>query len=415
MEQQVTNHLQNTLVINCGSSSLKFAVINPVSGECTLQGLAERLGTKQASLSYEDSTNSHSLNLNSTDHQGAISGVIDLLQQKNLLSTLNGVGHRVVHGGEHFSQSVVITEDVLSTLEKLNHLAPLHNPVNILGVKAMFALLPDLPQIAVFDTAFHQTLPQHAYLYAVPYEYYQNHGVRRYGFHGSSFRYVSQQASILLKKSHSTSNYLIAHLGNGCSACAVKNGVSVDTSMGMTPLEGLCMGTRSGDIDPSILPFLCERLSMSLDEVMNILNKKSGLLGIAGFSNDMREIQQAAEQGDVRANLAVEVFAFKVARYLGALAVSLPSIDALIFTGGIGENDRLSRSLILDHLAILGFKLDGNLNKNNGDDHGKISSDDSTLAIVIKTNEELMIAQDTHQLVTQSISSNTSSTTSLVQ
>ena len=399
MDLAAASATQNTLVINCGSSSLKFAVINPATGHCSLQGLAERLGSEQASLSYEDDQKKNSFQLNGTDHQAAISGVIDLLTQYQLLNTLTGVGHRVVHGGERFSQSTVVTADILETLEQLNHLAPLHNPVNVLGIKAMLKLLPKLPQVAVFDTAFHQTLPQHAYLYALPYEYYQEQGVRRYGFHGSSFRYVSQQASELINKPNNQSNFLVAHLGNGCSACAIKNGESVDTSMGLTPLEGLAMGTRSGDIDPSMIQFLCDRLSLSLNEVMTILNKKSGLLGISGFSNDMREIQQAAEQGNEQANLAIEVFAFKVARYLGALAVSLPSIDALIFTGGIGENDRLSRSLILEHLAVLGFKLDGNLNKQNGNEIGQISSNDSTLALVINTNEELMIAQDTHTLV----------------
>ena len=399
MDLAAASATQNTLVINCGSSSLKFAVINPATGHCSLQGLAERLGSEQASLSYENDQKKNAFQLNGSDHQAAISGVIDLLTKYQLLNTLTGVGHRVVHGGERFSQSTIVTNNILETLEQLNHLAPLHNPVNVLGIKAMLELLPDLPQVAVFDTAFHQTLPQHAYLYALPYEFYQEQGVRRYGFHGSSFRYVSQQASKLINKPNNQSNFLVAHLGNGCSACAIKNGESVDTSMGLTPLEGLAMGTRSGDIDPSMIQFLCDRLSLSLNEVMTILNKKSGLLGISGFSNDMREIQQAAEQGNEQANLAIEVFAFKVARYLGALAVSLPSIDALIFTGGIGENDRLSRSLILEHLAVLGFKLDGNLNKQNGNEIGQISSNDSTLALVINTNEELMIAQDTHTLV----------------
>lgn len=399
MEQQTTAQNQNTLVINCGSSSLKFAVINPLTGNCCLQGLAERLGTDQASLTTESELEKTTEPLSQSDHQGAISAVIGSLTKHSLLTTLSGVGHRVVHGGEQFSQSVIVTPSVLASLKNLNHLAPLHNPVNILGIQAMLELLPDLPQIAVFDTAFHQTLPEYAYLYALPYDLYKSHGVRRYGFHGSSFRYVSQKVSTLLNKGAGQGNYLIAHLGNGCSACAVSGGISVDTSMGLTPLEGLAMGTRSGDIDPSIIQFLSQRLSLPLDDVMNILNKKSGLLGLSGFSNDMREIQEAAEKGDEQANLAIEVFAFRVARYLGSLAVSLPNIDALIFTGGIGENDRLSRSLILEHLSILGFKLNGELNKNNGDSLGKITQDSSTLALVIKTNEELMIAQDTQTLV----------------
>jgi acetate kinase len=393
---------KNTLVLNCGSSSLKFAVIEPSSGQCLIQGLAEKLGSNQASLSYEIGSDKTTLELGSAQHDLAIKAVLELLEQQNLLSTISGVGHRVVHGGEAFSESMIITDKTLTTLKQLNHLAPLHNPVNLLGVDAIQALQPDLPQVAVFDTAFHQTLPQHAYLYALPYEHYENHGIRRYGFHGSSFRYVSQQAAKLLNKSPESCNFLIAHLGNGCSACAIREGKSVDTSMGLTPLEGLAMGTRSGDLDPSMTQFLSDRLNISIDEVMNILNKKSGLLGISGISNDMREIQSRAEQGDVRATLAVEVFAFRVARYLGALAISLPNIDALIFTGGIGENDRLSRSLILEHLAILGFELDGKLNQSNGDDLGRITTSSSKLAMVIPTNEELMIALDTQNLVSQS-------------
>lgn len=392
---------KNTLVLNCGSSSLKFAVIDPVSEQCPIHGLAEKLGSDHASLTYQNDSDKTTSNLGAAKHDLAIKAVLDLLDEQQLLNTISGVGHRVVHGGEAFSESMIISDETLSKLKKLNHLAPLHNPVNLLGVDAIQSLQPDLPQVAVFDTAFHQTLPQQAYLYALPYEYYTDHGIRRYGFHGSSFRYVSQQAATLLNKDPEDCNFLIAHLGNGCSACAIKEGKSVDTSMGLTPLEGLAMGTRSGDVDPSMMQFLSDRLDISVDDVMNILNKKSGLLGISGISNDMREIQSAAESGDVRANLAVEVFAFRVARYLGALAVSLPSIDALIFTGGIGENDRLSRSLILEHLAIFGFELDGQLNQGNGDTLGRITKSSSKLAMVVPTNEELMIAIDTQQLVSK--------------
>lgn len=389
----------NILVLNCGSSSLKFAVINPSNGTCILQGLAERLGSDQAQLTVDDNTSKHTTKLKKGNHEGAISQVIQNLVEHELMDSLSGVGHRVVHGGEAFSQSQVINQSNLDTLESLNHLAPLHNPVNILGIKAIFKLLPNLPQVAVFDTAFHQTLPEAAYMYALPYEHYQQHAVRRYGFHGTSYRYVSQEAAKRLNKPIEGTQFLIAHLGNGCSACAVKAGNSVDTSMGLTPLEGLAMGTRSGDVDPGLLPYLAERLHLSLAEVMNILNKQSGLLGLSGISNDMREIQTAAENGDVRANLAIEVFAFRVARYLGALAVSLDKIDALIFTGGIGENDRLTRSLVLEHLTILGFEIDGQLNQTNGDHIGRITQANSTQAMVIATNEELMIAQDTHSLI----------------
>ena len=389
----------NILVLNCGSSSLKFAVIHPQNSQCIAQGLAERLGSDQASLSYEFESDKQLIKLNKGDHEDAIAAVIQKLKDHDVFNTLCGVGHRVVHGGETFSQSQMINEANLAELEKLSHLAPLHNPVNVLGIRILLKIVPDLPQVAVFDTAFHQSIPETAFLYALPYKLYQQQGVRRYGFHGTSYRFVSQEAARRLNKPLNESHFLIAHLGNGCSACAIKNGESVDTSMGLTPLEGLAMGTRSGDIDPGLFPFLAERLNISMSDVMTILNKQSGLLGLSGISNDMREIQQAAEQGDVRANMAIEVFAFKIARYLGALAVSLPRIDALVFTGGIGENDRLTRSLVLEHLALLGFELDGQLNQSNGDPIGRITSQDSTLAMVVATNEELMIAQDTQSLI----------------
>lgn len=388
----------NTLVLNCGSSSLKFAVLKADSGHSVIHGLAERLNSPQASLSFTLGTDKHSLAIADNDHQQAIAAVINVLKQHQLLDTLCGVGHRVVHGGEAFSESLLITPDNLEQLAKLNHLAHLHNPVNILGIQAIATLLPELPQVAVFDTAFHHSLPEPAYLYGLPYEYYQQHGVRRYGFHGTSYRYVAAEGAKRLHQNLEDSHFLIAHLGNGCSACAVRNGKSVDTSMGFTPLEGLTMGTRSGDIDPGLMPFLSERLQLNSQDVMDVLNKQSGLLGLSGISNDMREIQQAAQQGDIRANLAIEVFAFKIARYLGALAVSLPRIDGLIFTGGIGENDRLTRAMVLEHLAVLGFTIDGALNQTNGDEQGRITIENSALALVIPTNEEWMIAQDTQYL-----------------
>jgi len=389
----------NILVLNCGSSSLKFAVIAPQDKHSLIQGLAERLGSNQATLSYEFNNEKHTIPLSQGDHQDAIGSVVERLKRLNFIESLSGVGHRVVHGGETFSHSQIINQQNLETLKQLSHLAPLHNPVNVLGIEILLKLLPQLTQVAVFDTAFHQSLPEPAFLYALPYELYQQHSVRRYGFHGTSYRYVSQEAARRLNKNLDESHFLIAHLGNGCSACAVKNGQSVDTSMGLTPLEGLAMGTRSGDVDPGLFPYLAERLNISMSDVMDILNKKSGLLGLSGMTNDMREIQQAAEQGDVRANLAIEVFAFKIARYLGALAISLPKIDALVFTGGIGENDRLTRSLVLEHLTLLGFEIDGQLNQTNGNSIGRITSEKSTLAMVVATNEELMIAQDTYSLI----------------
>jgi len=389
----------NILVINCGSSSLKFAVINPHTGHNLITGLAERLGSDQAIVKYELEGNKAERQPQQSDHQGALTLVSEVLQETGLLAGLIGVGHRVVHGGELFSQSMLLSDENIAQLETLNHLAPLHNPVNLLGIHALKGLLPQLPQVAVFDTAFHQTMPESAYLYGLPYELYQNHGVRRYGFHGTSYRFVNQKAAELLGKPVEACHFLAAHLGNGCSACAIKDGRSVDSSMGLTPLEGLIMGTRSGDIDPGMVEFLSGRLNCSLADVMTILNKKSGLLGLSGISNDMREIQAAAQNGNEQANLALEVFAFRIARYLGSLAISLPHIDALIFTGGIGENDRLTRSMVIEHLGILGFELDGQLNSQNGNELGRITTANSRLAMVVKTNEELMIAQDTFALV----------------
>lgn len=392
---------QNILVLNLGSSSLKFAVIQPQSGHVALSGLAERLGN-DARFEYKLDDKKHDIELaKGAVHKDAISTLISTLEQQNLLTTLAGVGHRVVHGGETFSESMLITQENIEKLDQLNHLAPLHNPVNMEGIHSISELLPQIHQVAVFDTAFHQTMEDKAYLYALPYELYEQHGIRRYGFHGTSYRYVSQKAAQQLGISQADSQFLIAHLGNGCSACAVKNGESIDTSMGLTPLEGLPMGTRSGDLDPGLSEYLNQQLDMTQDDIMTLYNKQSGLLGISGISNDMRTIQQHAEKGDKRANLAIELFAYKIARYLGALATNLDRIDALVFTGGIGENDALTRSLILEQLGILGFKLDGELNQQNGDDSGRITSDNSTLAMVVATNEEMMIAQDTQSIIAQ--------------
>lgn len=392
---------QNILVLNLGSSSLKFAVIQPQSGRVALSGLAERLGN-DARFEYKLDDQKRDIELaKGAVHKDAISTLISTLEQHNLLTTLAGVGHRVVHGGETFSESMLITQENIEKLDQLNHLAPLHNPVNMEGIHSISELLPQIHQVAVFDTAFHQTMEGKAYLYALPYELYEQHGIRRYGFHGTSYRYVSQKAAQQLGISQSDSQFLIAHLGNGCSACAVKNGESVDTSMGLTPLEGLPMGTRSGDLDPGLSEYLNQQLDMTQDDIMTLYNKQSGLLGVSGISNDMRTIQQHAEKGDKHANLAIELFAYKIARYLGALATNLDRIDALVFTGGIGENDALTRSLILEQLGILGFKLDGERNQKNGGDSGRITSEDSTLAMVVATNEEMMIAQDTQSIIAQ--------------
>lgn len=391
--------MHTILVINCGSSSIKFAVINSQDETTLISGLAERLGTPQAGLSYKLNAEKHSHTPKGTDHSAAMQAILDIIRAANLLDNLVAVGHRVVHGGEYFHDSQVLDEKSLERLKTLSHLAPLHNPVNIIGIEAAMQLLPDRPQVAVFDTAFHQSLPQKAFLYGLPMDYYREHAVRRYGFHGTSYRYVTQKAADILGKPLNQCCFLAAHLGNGCSAAAVLNGKSADSSMGMTPIEGLIMGTRCGDIDPGLHEYLCQRLNLSLPQLMSVLNKQSGLLGLSGVSNDMREIKSAAANGNQQAALALEVFAFRIARYLGSLAVSLPRIDALIFTGGIGENDADLRASVLQQLAILGFKTDAQLNQQGGDPQGRISAETSTLAMVVATNEELMIALDAARLI----------------
>jgi acetate kinase len=397
------------LVINCGSSSIKFALIDTGADTQLVSGLAERLGQPEAQLGWKTAEERGSQSIAGADHRGAMEAIIDQLEAfvasrygGTLTAQLAGIGHRVVHGGELFTQSTIITGEVLAEIEGVSHLAPLHNPANVLGIKTAQALFPDLAQVAVFDTAFHQTLPEHAYLYAVPYELYEEHGVRRYGFHGTSHRYVTRRAAQMLDRPYEDLALISAHLGNGCSAAAVINGRSVDTTMGLTPLEGLVMGTRSGDVDPSLHEFLSNRLGLSLAEVTNLLNKKSGLLGLSGLNNDMRALESAAAVGDRRAQLAIDVFCYRLAKYLAALAVPLGRIDAMIFTGGIGENSALVRAKTLDHLTILGFRVDAERNAGHGrQSNGAVTQDHSTLALVVPTNEEAMIAADTIELVRQ--------------
>ncbi|WP_269843669.1 acetate/propionate family kinase [Bacterioplanes sanyensis] len=316
------------------------------------------------------------------------------------MAQLAGIGHRVVHGGERFSASTRLTADVLEQLQQISDLAPLHNPVNLLGIETLAELLPELPQVAVFDTAFHQSLPQQAYLYAVPYDWYQQDGVRRYGFHGTSYRYVSQAAAQRLNKPLAQCNLLIAHLGNGCSACAIADGRSVDTSMGLTPLEGLVMGSRSGDIDAGVFEHLARTRQYDSAEVVHALNKHSGLQGLSGgLSNDMRTLLQAEQQGDSAAKRAIEVFCFRAARQLAALQTSLPSLDALVFTGGIGEHAAVIRQRICTAWRSMNWQLDDALNQQHGDDHGRISQPNSPMVMVIATDEERMIAADTYECI----------------
>ncbi|MBQ4862874.1 acetate kinase [Pseudoalteromonas sp. MMG013] len=386
----------HVLVLNCGSSSLKFAIIDINSGAEALSGLAERLAEQAPLIKYKHNGSKQCIDLNPGDaHQVAIKQLVKLVKQLDLAQNLIAVGHRVVHGGEHFTKSVLINDNVIDAIKQTSVLAPLHNPANLLGITAAQHAFENLPQIAVFDTAFHQTMDKHAFLYAIPYALYTEHGIRRYGFHGTSHYYVSTQAHKILGLSHDQSRVISAHLGNGCSVAAIKNGKSVDTSMGLTPLEGLVMGTRSGDIDPGLFSFLVNQLNYTASAVDELLNKKSGLLGISELSNDCRAIEEAAAQGHPQATLALDIFCYRLAKQIAAFVVPLGGLDALIFTGGIGENSDVIRSKVVNMLAFLGLNIDTdkNLAARFGN-QGVITSQIQPCAIVIPTNEEWVIATD---------------------
>ncbi len=390
------------LVINCGSSSLKFAVIDPAARTELVSGLAQRLGGPDASITWKDSAGrKYEDAIPGGDHAKAMREVYDGLKARGIASSIAGIGHRVLHGGQLFSGSIVIDDAVIKGVEACIPLGPLHNPPNLLGIRVCKELFPGLRQVAVFDTAFHQTMPREAYLYPVPYEWYEKHAVRKYGFHGTSHRYVSARTVGILGLRGDDHAVIVAHLGNGCSAAAVRNGKCVDTTMGLTPLEGLVMGTRSGDIDPALIAFMGERLGKDAAAITDILNKKSGLIGLSGVSNDMRTLLAEVDKGNDRARLAVDVFCYRLAKSLAGLAVPLGRIDALAFTGGIGENSAPVRAKVVEHLRVLGFTLDPARNAVNGKDwNGRITTDGSVTALVVPTNEELVIALDTAGLVT---------------
>ncbi|PIA66771.1 acetate kinase [Pseudomonas sediminis] len=390
---------RNILVINCGSSSIKFALVNEAQETFMLSGLAERLGSPEAVLHWQQGDKKDSLVLPGADHRLALSHLLPVVQQA-AAGELNGIGHRVVHGGEHFSGASRLDAASLQAIRQVAPLAPLHNPANVQGIEAAMKLFPDLVQVAVFDTAFHQSLPEHAYRYAVPHALYAEHGVRRYGFHGTSHRYVSRKAAQMSDLAYDASSWLVAHLGNGSSTCAVENGHSRDTSMGLTPLEGLVMGTRSGDVDPNLHGHLARTLGWSLERIDSMLNKDSGLLGLSGLSNDMRTLEQAREQGHAGAALAIEVFCYRLAKSLAAMSCALRRLDGLIFTGGIGENSALIRSKTLDHLGLLGLQLDAQANARcvRGV-AGAIHADGHPRVLVVPTNEERQIALDTLALL----------------
>ncbi|KJU80729.1 propionate kinase [Ectopseudomonas oleovorans] len=390
---------RNILVINCGSSSIKFALVNEAQETFMLSGLAERLGSPEAVLHWQQGEQKDSLVLPGADHRLALSHLLPVVQQA-AAGELHGIGHRVVHGGEHFSGASRLDATSLQAIRQVAPLAPLHNPANLQGIEAAMKLFPELVQVAVFDTAFHQSLPEHAYRYAVPQALYAEHGVRRYGFHGTSHRYVSQKAAQMAGLPAEASSWLVAHLGNGCSTCAVENGHSRDTSMGLTPLEGLVMGTRSGDVDPNLHGHLARTLGWSLEQIDSMLNKDSGLLGLSGLSNDMRTLEQAREQGHAGATLAIEVFCYRLAKSLAAMSCALRRLDGLIFTGGIGENSALIRSKTVNHLSLLGLQLDAQANvRCVRGVAGAIHADGHPRVLVVPTNEERQIALDTLALL----------------
>jgi len=388
-------------VLNCGSSSLKFSLIDNQTQQEVLSGLADALGSQAPIIKYKYQGSKQTIELApDSAHQVAVNTIVSLLSELSLDSKVSVVGHRVVHGGELFTKSTIIDDTVLGQLSKLSKLAPLHNPANIIGIEAAKVAFPHLKQVAVFDTAFHQTMPEHAFIYALPYDLYKTHGVRRYGFHGTSHYYITQQAAIVLDKPVEQVNIISAHLGNGASVTAIKNGKSVDTSMGLTPLEGLVMGTRTGDLDPAIAHYMVEQLGYSNDDVNTVFNKKSGLLGISELSNDCRIIEEQALAGHQGAQLALDVFCYRLAKYIASYTVPLGRLDALVFTGGIGENSDVIRAKVLNQLSIFGFELDNdaNLSARFGQE-GQISTQQGPKALVIPTNEELVIALDALALI----------------
>ena len=387
----------NILVLNCGSSSIKFAIFDMTQQQVLISGLAERLYESQPSIHWKGQVSGEAV-INDQGHQAALDTLAGLLREWSILDSLIGIGHRIVHGGEKFSASTRLNDELITSLRTLNHLAPLHNPVNLLGIDACQKMLPDLPQVAVFDTAFHQTMPEHAYLYAVPHAWYENYGVRKYGFHGTSYRYITQACAQQLNKPEEELNILCAHLGNGCSASAILKGKSIDTSMGLTPLDGLIMGTRCGSVDPGLIEFMMQAEDASIEEIMTALNKKSGLLGLSGCSNDMRTLLVEEASGNEKASQAINAFCYRIARELSALSASLPDIDAVVFTGGIGEHAPSIRQRIIDFWPNAKITLNDRLNQQSGDEQGIISQPDSPKVMVIATNEELMIAQDCYEL-----------------
>jgi len=383
------------LVLNCGSSSLKFAIVQLPSGERLLEGLAERLFTPEAIIKFKV-PQKETISVPEAGHQIAIAEILKRVNADQII----GIGHRVVHGGEYFKESALINDDTLAKIDACSSLAPLHNPANIQGIKSAAEAFPGKPQTATFDTAFHATMPETSYIYAVPYHLYKDHGIRRYGMHGTSHLIVSERGAEAIGKPISDLNLIVAHLGNGCSVTAIKGGKSVDTSMGLTPLEGLVMGTRSGDVDPGLIGHVCSKFGWTAAEAIKMLNNESGLLGISGLSNDCRTLEEAYAEGHAGATLAMEIFCYRLAKYIASLCVPLGSLDGLMFTGGIGENSDIIRAKVIGLLPFLGLTVDNeaNLAARFGKD-GRIDAGTGPQVHVIPTDEELVIARDAAALI----------------
>ena len=392
------------LVINCGSSSLKYQLIDTESEDVLAKGLCERIGIDGRLTHTKSGSDKVTKDVAMPDHDKAVSIVLDTLTDPELgavssLKEIDAVGHRVVHGGERFAKSVVVDDEVFKAIEEVSDLAPLHNPANLTGIKACMKLMPGVPQTAVFDTAFHQTMPDYAYMYGIPYEYYEKYKVRRYGFHGTSHSFVSKRAIELLGMPAEDTKVIVCHLGNGSSITAVKGGKSVDTSMGLTPLAGVSMGTRSGLIDPAIIEFIADKENLSLKEVMEVLNKKSGMLGLSGVSSDFRDLDKGIAEGNDQCRLAVELFSYQTAKYVGAYAAAMNGVDAICFTAGVGENNVVVRKQVVDRLGYLGIKLDEEANGIRGEEKLISTLDSHVKVYVIPTNEELAIARETVELL----------------
>ncbi|SDZ28063.1 acetate kinase [Evansella caseinilytica] len=393
--------MSKIMAINAGSSSLKFQLLEMPQESVLTKGIVERIGLNDSIFVIEVDGEKKKEVFDIEDHSKAVKILLEKLTSHGIIASLNeidGIGHRIVHGGEKFNDSIVITDEVIAGIEEVSELAPLHNPANLIGVQAFREVLPDVPSVAVFDTAFHQTMPKESYLYSLPYEYYEKFGIRKYGFHGTSHKYVSQRAAEMLGRPLEHLRLISCHLGNGASIAAIEGGKSIDTSMGFTPLAGVTMGTRSGNIDPALIPYIMEKTNQSAEEVINVLNKKSGMLALSGFSSDLRDIETTAAEGNERAKLALEVFTSRIHKYIGSYAARMHGLDAVIFTAGIGENSDFIRAQVLQGLEFMGIYWDPTLNKGRGKEMFINYPHSPVKVIVIPTNEEVMIARDTVRL-----------------